>query len=102
MASLTFCDIYRDGGSLAATVLDGDRHLSFWLQTNFWNHPRDAGHENLFISDGDNPQAKTEKLGISSNEEHQWLNYLLQVNDTDVDADAKRHFRDLIAVLQSR
>jgi len=71
-------------------VTDSERPLARWcsvsairagwaaaqgvlLQSNKWNHPRDAGHENLFVSDGDDPESKQNKIEIASAEERSGL-----------------------------
>jgi len=95
-------DIWRDGGSLSATVLEGDQRKSFWLKTNSWMKPQDAGHEHLFVSEGDVPEAMQHRIEISSPEEGKWLNYLMGVDDSGAEPISKERFRNLIAVLQAR
>jgi hypothetical protein len=102
MSSLIQSDRWRDGGSISAVVLDGTQHRSFWLQTNSWDHPRQAGHEHLFVSGGDNPEAKENRIEISSVEEQRWLDYLVRVNDTDATLESKDQFQKMIGVLQRR
>ena len=102
MAALVTSDIWRDGGSLSATVLDGDGHRSFWLQTNRWNHPRNAGHENLFVSDGDRPESKSVLVAIASTEEARWLAFLEKVDDSVASPDSRKRFRSMVAKLRAR
>jgi len=102
MASLVRCDIWRDGGSFSATVSDQEQHRSFWLQTNQWSHPRDRGHEHLFVSDGSDPEAMQHKIEVSSTEEGKWLDFLLGVDDTGAAPESKEVFRHMIGVLQAR
>jgi hypothetical protein len=102
MASLIHSERWRDGGSISAIVLDGQRHWAFWLQTNRWNHPRDAGHENLFVSEGDDPESKRNRIEIASAEERQWLDYLVRVDNSDAGEEPKEQFRTMIDVLRAR
>ena len=102
MASLINSESWRDGGSVSAIVLEGQQHRAFWLQSNKWNHPRDAGHENLFVSDGGDPESKQNKIEIASAEERQWLDYLVRVEVGDAGEASKEVFQVLIQVLRVR
>ena len=102
MPSLIGSDIWRDGGSLSAVVLDRDGPRSFWLQTNSWNHPRERGHEHLFVSEGTNPESKVNRIDIASIDEHRWLDYLLEVEVSGANTESKKRFQELLAVLQAR
>jgi hypothetical protein len=102
MPSLIQSDLWRDGGSLSATVLDGSKEISFWLQTNDWNHPEQAGHEHLFISNGTDAEAKESRIPISSIEEAHWLDYLVVVDDFRVDDESRGYFRKIVEVLKKR
>jgi|GEM_PF-5346550 hypothetical protein len=93
---------YRDGGSIFATVAAATQTLSFFLQTNHWDHPRDAGHENLFISKGDRPEATETKLTIGSTEERQWLAFLITADPSGLDLWAAELFQTMLKVLQAR
>jgi len=92
MPKLIQSDKWRDGGSMSAIVLDEGRHRSFWLQANRWNHPRDAGHEHLFVSDGDDPEKMEQRIEISSIEERQWLDYLTRVDNSDTKPESRLKF----------
>lgn len=87
---------------MSAVVSDGGYHRSFWLQTNRWIHARDRAHLHLFVSDGGQPEAMQHRIEISSREECQWLDYLLEVDDSVAAPESKAVFRDLIQVLQAR
>jgi hypothetical protein len=102
VAVLVQSDTWRDGGSLSATVLDGDRQRSFWLQTNRWDHPRDSGHENLFVSEGERPESKDVMIGIASTEEWQWLTYLQRVDDASAEPESRLRFRQIVDALRVR
>ena len=102
MASLIATERWRDGGSVSAIVLEGQQRRAFWLQANQWDHPRDAGHENLFVSEGDDPESKEKKIEIASAEERQWLEYLLGVDDSGVGEESKELFQTMIHALRAR
>ena len=102
MASLIKSDGWRDGGSISAVVLDGEQRRAFWLQTNHWDHPRDAGHDNLFVSEGDAPESKQKRVEIASAEERQWLDYLARVDDSGAKDESKAQFQAMIHVLRAR
>jgi hypothetical protein len=102
MVSLITCEIWRDGGSISAVVLDGQRHKAFWLQTNHWNHPRERGHENLFVSEGNNPESKENRIEIASPIERQWMDYLARVDDGGAGQEEKKLFQTMIQLLQER
>ena len=102
MPSLVQSDRWRDGGSFSAVISDGGEFRSFWLQTKRWDHPRDAGYEHLFVSRGAQPEAMQNQIAISSVEECRWLDYLLRVDDRDVEVGSKEAFREMIEVLRSR
>ena len=102
MASLIASDRWRDGGSISAVVFDGQQHKAFWLETNQWDHPGNAGHENLFVSDGNNPESKENKIEVASTEERHWLDYLSRVDIGGVGEEAKKQFRAMIHVLRTR
>lgn len=55
---LIISEIWRDGGSLSATVSDGESLRSFWLQTNAWDSPSGMGHLELYVSEGSTPIQK--------------------------------------------
>jgi hypothetical protein len=93
---------WRDGGSISAIVLDGERCRAFWLQTNDWDHPRNAGHDNLFVSEGDAPELKQKKIEIASDEERQWLDYLARVDDSGAKDESKEQLQAMICVLRAR
>ena len=80
MGTVIRCDIWRDGGSISAVVSEGDRTLSFWLQTNDWNLRQEAGHLNLYLSEGMNPELKQTKIDLASADEYKWILYLLQLD----------------------
>lgn len=102
MSSLVQSDRWRDGGSISAVISDCGEFRSFWLQTKRWDHPRDAGHEHLFVSRGSQPEAMQGRIAISSVEEFRWLDYLLHVDDRDAEVGSRETFRKLIDVLRSR
>ena len=58
--------------------------------------------KNLFVSDGDDPELKEDRIEIASAEERQWLDYLDQVDDRDVAEESKALFRTVIHVLRAR
>ena len=102
MASLIASDRWRDGGSISAVVFDGQQHRAFWLETNHWDHPKDAGHQNLFVSDGNDPELKKIRIEVGSTEERHWLDYLSRVDLSGVGEEAKRQFQTMIHVLRTR
>ena len=102
MASLIESDIWRDGGSISAVVLDGELHRAFWLQTNRWDHPRDAGHDNLFVSEGDRPELKQKIVEVASADERQWLDYLSRVDYTEAESASKEQFQAMLRELRAR
>jgi len=101
VAVLVQSDIWRDGGSLSATVLHGDRHRSFWLDTDRLDDSHD-GHRNLFVSDGERPESREVMIAMASTEELRWLSYLEQVDDAAAADGSRRQFRRMIDVLRSR
>ena len=73
-------EVCRDGGSLSATVSDGDIVTSFWLQSSAWNRPSDKGHLELFVTHGPRPETKDIMIEIGSSDEIRWLNFLSEVS----------------------
>ena len=95
-------EIWRDGGSLSARIADRGAMLSFWLQTNGWDHPKDAGHEHLYVSKGANPQLKEKKIEMGSVSERRWLSLLRGAKIDLVETRKQEHFKRMLAILHRR
>jgi len=95
-------EIWRDGGSLSARIADRGVILSFWLQTNGWDHPKDAGHVHLYVSKGANPQLKEKKVEMASVSERRWLALLRGAKIDLVDVSKQDHFKRMLAILHRR
>jgi hypothetical protein len=102
MSAVIDCDIWRDGGSISAVVTDDDRTLSFWLQTNDWDVPQEAGHLNLYLSEGMNPQLKQTIIELASTDEHKWFLYLLQVDTSKLNDTSLEIFHKFLNTLMLR
>jgi hypothetical protein len=103
MPTLVAADIWRDGGSLSAVVLqDNGESISYWLQTTSWNHPREAAHSNLFVSPGSNPELLQRKVEIRSEEERQLLELLDATVITECDEEGQGHFARMLSILHDR
>jgi hypothetical protein len=102
MASLIESTRWRDGGSISAIVRDGQQHRAFWLQMNRWDHPRESRHENLFVSDGDDPESKQKMIAVASADERQCLDYLLRVDVSAAGTESQEAFQAMRQVLQAR
>jgi len=95
-------EIWRDGGSLSATVADRGAMLSFWLQANGWDHPQEAGHVHLYVSKGANPTRKEKRVEIASTSERRWLALLRRAKIDLVEVSDQDHFKRLLAILHRR
>ena len=80
MWHLSNCDIWRDGGSYSATLVDENRSVSLWLQVSSWNHVENRKYEALFVSDGPDATAK-QHLVPPGQLEREWLNVLENLPD---------------------
>lgn len=102
MNRLIQSEIWRDGGSLSAVITDGQRAISFWLQTNMWDKPSDKNHLELFVSEGDQPELKETRVGIASQEEVEWTEFLTGVSVEDAGEESQERFSEMLHVLRSR
>lgn len=72
MWTLLTSELWRDGGSYSASLRDGERVVSLWLQVNEWDRPEEAAYETLFVSEGADPTKKERQLAHGA-EERRWL-----------------------------
>lgn len=99
---LTWCDIFRDGGSYGATLSNGDDHWALWLDVLPWDHPRDQRWGALFVSAGDVPERMERVLGIGSEEEQLWLRRLSTSDQSGVDEEGRIQCREMVGILAAR
>jgi len=95
-------EIWRDGGSLSATVADRGAMLSFWLETNRWDHPKDADHEHLYVTKGADPTRKEKRIEMASIPERRWLALLRGAKVDLVESRKQDHFKRMLAILHRR
>lgn len=92
------CDLWRDGGSLSATVADRGSKVSFWLQIS----PSSSEHEHLYSSKGPDPASKQTRIKISSTTERRWLAFLRGAMIDLVEPAKQEHFKRLLSILHHR
>lgn len=102
MIHLIDSDVWRDGGSLSATIADGSELKSFWLQTNDWDSPSEMDHLELYVSDGAKPELKETLIKLGSAAEAHWLSLLEQVSTESASDSSKETFSRLLKVLRKR
>lgn len=99
MYELISCEVWRDGGSYSATVSNGPRVVSLWLQINAWDRLEAAAYEALFVSEGPDPTQKERVAeGIES---RRWLAILeREVEIGAADGPSKTRLTELIRELR--
>ena len=102
MWQLSNCDIWRDGGSYSATLVDENRSVSLWLQVSSWDRIEERRYDALFVSDGPDAAAK-QHLVPPGELEREWLTILENRLDlTSASESDKDRLAEFIAELGRR
>ena len=100
MWKLLACDVWRDGGSYAASLRTLDGVVSLWLQVSPWNRIEERTYEALFVSEGQDATAKQQRVPCGVNQ-REWLVRLEREVDTGaVDEYTAATFAGLVAELR--
>lgn len=103
MQKLVHADIWRDGGSLSAVIETASGDLkAYWLQSEWPSDLQHCTHTNLYISDGEDPLRKTNRLEMESPAEGSVLNTLKITDIAHSTAEHRKHFASLIQVIEER
>jgi hypothetical protein len=96
------CELIRDGGSYAATLTNGTREVSLWLQIEF-DANGDRRHGSLFFARGCSaaPSFPDTTL-VPEGDEGAWLEALRGAVTEDVDARMHTRVAALIGILAAR
>jgi hypothetical protein len=98
-----WCDIYRDGGSYGA-VLERDSSLfSLFLDVAPWDHPSQRnGYRNLWISEGELPDAQGQCCESGSADERRWYEILKHASTHECNDTTLERLPELIRELENR
>jgi hypothetical protein len=59
---LSAADVWRDGGSLSATLVRASQCVSLWLEVSDWDRPLEKTHGPLYVSEGSDPSIKQARV----------------------------------------
>lgn len=103
MQKLRHADIWRDGGSLSAVIETASGDLrAYWLQIEWSSNLKLCSHTNLYISNGDDPLQKTNRVEMHSPAEGSLLNVLKTTDIAHSTSEQRKHFASLIQVIEGR
>ena len=97
------CDIYRDGGSYGAVLERDGRHFSLFLKVAPWDHPSERnGYLNLWVSEGELPDAQGESCTSGSAEERRWYEIIKRALTHECDDTTLERLLEFIRELENR